>query len=90
MKESPFLREIMQEAAEAAAVSAHRADIRSVIELRFGGEAATEIAPALENVTGLAQLQRLHSQAVTCPGLDDFRAALTHPPGSRRRKKTGR
>ena len=86
MKESPFLREIMQE----AAISTRREDIRHAIEIRFGAEAARAVAPGLETVTDLTQLHQLHGQAMTCAALDDFRAALTQPPPSRRRRRTGR
>jgi len=85
MKESPFLREIMQE----AAVSTCRDHIRRAIELRFGAEAANELAPPVETITDLTQLELLLDKAMICPALDDFRTALTHPRRARRRRRTG-
>jgi hypothetical protein len=72
MKESPFYQEIMDE----GRVEKGRAYILAVLQERFGPRAAAAIAPAVNAVTDVPQLDLLHRLAIRCSGLDEFREAL--------------
>jgi hypothetical protein len=72
MKESPFLRDIMNE----ARIEEKRADIVTVLGRRFGQEAARSLIPLLEECTDLNRLRGLFDLALDCNSIDEFRSAL--------------
>lgn len=88
MKESKFYQEVLEEGREegrtvgivegraAGRVEATCADIRQVIEIRFGAEAVAEIQTDLQRVAAPEELSRLHRLAVQCRRLTEFRRAL--------------
>jgi hypothetical protein len=82
MKENPFIQQIKAEGRKEAL----RESALFALENRFGAQAAGEVADAVNALEDLAQLDRLFRLAVTCQGIDEFRAALapTPRPSSRR------
>lgn len=72
MKESPLYQEIMEE----GAVNARRADIRTVLEERFGAEAAAQFAEAVGAIDDIEELARLLRVAAGCRHVSEFRRGL--------------
>jgi predicted transposase YdaD len=72
MKESPFLREIMNE----GRVEEKRVDIVRILERRFGEEPARALMELLEECTELDHLRRLFDLALDCTSIEEFRTAL--------------
>jgi hypothetical protein len=79
MKESPFLRKIMNE----GRIETLRANIRKILRRRFGEEATTAVAAPLDACADLDRLGHLFDIALDCPTIDDFRKAL-NPTRARR------
>jgi hypothetical protein len=72
MKDSPFLREIMNE----GRIEAMRADILRILARRFGEEAAPPLTPLLAECTDLDRLGELFDLALDCHAIAEFRSAL--------------
>ena len=56
-------------------VEARREDIRQILEVRFGAEAAEKHKRALSRITAADELSRLHRLAISCRELSEFRSA---------------
>lgn len=69
MKESSFYQEIMEE----GRVEARQADIRHVLELRFGREEAAPLDRYIREINDINRLLELHALAVQCRRLAEFR-----------------
>jgi hypothetical protein len=72
MRESPFIREIV----ERAWMEAKRADILAILQRRFGAEADEALAARLDECTDLDRLHQLFAVALDCATLEEFRRAL--------------
>jgi hypothetical protein len=81
MKESPAYREIMDE----GSMLTQRANILTVLEERFGPEAAEQVRADVQTIEDLARLERLHRLSGRCPDLAAFYEALRAEMPSRRR-----
>jgi hypothetical protein len=71
MKESPFLRDIMNE----GGMKVKRADILKLLRRRFGDSAET-LAAQLDECADLERLDHLFDLVLDCATLDEFRRAL--------------
>ena len=72
MKESRFARE-MREEGELEKATAY---ILNILRLRFGETAVSDVAAVVNSIVDVASLDSLHSLAVSCPTLDEFKARL--------------
>jgi hypothetical protein len=72
MKESPFLREVMNE----GRIEVKRADILKVLQRRFGAEVTRALTPRLDDCTNLDQLNQFFDLALDCASVEEFRSAL--------------
>ncbi len=72
MKESKFYQERLNE----GRLEAHRKDVRGVIEVRFGVEAASSIAAAVEAINDASRLPEFNRLAARCRRLSQFQSAL--------------
>ncbi|MBV9121893.1 MAG: hypothetical protein JO112_00870 [Planctomycetes bacterium] len=72
MKESPFLRKVMN----IGRIEEKRTDILIILKRRFGDEAAGALAPQLDECTDLKRLKQLLELALDCATLQEFRNAL--------------
>jgi hypothetical protein len=72
MKESPFLRKIM----DRGQMEAKRADILAILRRRFGAAADGSLVVRLDECTDLDRLTELVGMALDCGTLDEFRRAL--------------
>jgi hypothetical protein len=82
MRESKFYQEILEEGRVEGRTEGElrraQADVREVIEERFGAEAAAEFGEALGAIRDPDTLSRLHRQAIRCRRLADLRRALAN------------
>ena len=72
MKESRFAREMREE----GEVEKARAYILIVLRLRFGETAVSDVAVVVNTIDDVTYLDSLHSLAVSCKGLDEFKTRL--------------
>jgi hypothetical protein len=72
MEESPVYEEIKQE----GRLEARQADVLANLEERFGTEAARRFRDAVNRVTNLIELERLHRLAARCAHIDEFQKGL--------------
>jgi hypothetical protein len=72
MKESPFIREMQDE----ARAEERRAAILKILKRRFGEQADRALAAQLDECTDLRRLDRLFDKALDCASIEEFRRAL--------------
>jgi hypothetical protein len=72
---------------------ARRDDVADILRIRFGEEAGSAALALLQPIEDPERLRELHTLAIRCSSLDEFRAGLAAPPppGSppRRRARSG-
>jgi hypothetical protein len=73
MHESSLAQEFVLEGEQIRA----RKDIRKALTLRFGEDAARDFTQALERITDLDRLDKLHELAIQARRLSQFRRAMT-------------
>ena len=86
MRESTFYQAIKNEGSKETL----RAATLTIVEERFGAEAAAQITDAVNRAEDLTELDRLHRLAIRCAGIDEFRAALPPTPQPARRRRSSR
>ncbi len=72
MKESRLHREAKEE----GELEKARAYILNILRLRFGETAVSDVAVVVNTIDDVTYLDSLHSLAVSCATLDEFKASL--------------
>ena len=76
MKESPLYEEIKDEGRDEGRLESRQEDVLTALAVRFGEEAAVPFREAVQRISKLNKLTRLHRLAIRCDSIEEFQRAL--------------